>query len=230
MLFASSFLTNYRALWASYCCALTQSSAQILTTHLQSRTSSQDFQIELLSYVKLLRWLILDLQEDHTHRKVVWIDWRSSWIHHCWIQMSYAFSQRLYRLVKSFHHWYEFLLLNLNFMQSCAFLNLLFLNIFSLIHLLSALIMSVQISTLSNLFVQRLYIFDTRLHWSILFSDVKHEAYILWHSLKKNQQKRNMSKSLMHDLHAFILLWNSLTWLCKIMLWEIYFCFQFCTD
>ncbi len=166
-----------------------QSSAQILTTHLQSHTSSQDFWIKLLSCIKLLQWSMLNLQEDHTHEKVVWTDWRSSWIHHHWIQISYTFSQMLYRLVKSFHHWYEFLLLNLNFMWSCAFLNLLFANIFSLIHLLSALIMSVQISTLSNLFVQRLYIFDTRLHWSILFSDVKHESYTLWHSLRKNQQK-----------------------------------------
>ncbi len=207
-----------------------QSSASILIIHLWSYTSSQDFWIKLLSCIKLLQWSMLDLQEDHTHQKVVWINWRLSWIHHHWIQMSYAFSQKLYKLVKFFHHWYEFLLLDSNFMQSCTFLNLLFSSIFSLIHLLSALILFIQISTLSNFFVQRLYIFDTRLHQSIFFFNIKHETHIFWHSLRKNWQKWNMLKSLMHDLHAFIFLWNSLTWLCKIMLWKIYFHFQFCTD
>ncbi len=115
-------------------------------------------------------------------------------------------SRKLYRLVKSFHYWYKFLLLSLNSTYT-TFLSL-FLMSFE-VYLCSTLICSVQISTLSNLFIQKLYILDIKLHWLTSSFEIKQIAHIFLNSFAENLQLQNMLKSFLQILQISESLWNN---------------------
>ena len=143
-------------------------------------------QTEISWIEKLMQWSLLDSQEYQTYQKVIWTDWRSCWIHLLSLFLKLcASSWKLYRLVKSFHYWYEFLLLNSNSAHT-TFLSL-FLMSFK-VRLCSNLIWSVQISTLSNLSVQKLYILNIKLHWLTSSFEIRQLAHISSKSFAKNLQ------------------------------------------
>ncbi len=175
-----------------------------------------------------MQWSLLDSQEYWTYWKVVWINRRLCWI--CLLSLFLKLctsSWELYRLVKSFHYWYEFLLLNSNSART-TFLSL-FLTSFE-IHLCSTLIWSVQISTLSNLSVQKLYIFNIKLHRLTSSSEIRQLAHISSKSFAENLQFQNMLKSFLQILHASKSLWNSFAQLWRMIFCIMYSRLKFCTD
>ena len=197
------------------------SSAQILT-------SLQDLQTEISWIEKLMQWSLLDSQKYQTYWKVIWTDQKSCWIHLLNLFLKLCTSSRkLYRLVKSFHYWYEFLLLNLNSAHT-TFLSLFLINFE--IHLCSTLIWSVQISILSNLSVQKLYILDIKLHRLTSSSEIRQLTHNSSKSFTKNLQLQNMLESFLQILHTSRSLWNSFARLWRMILCIMYSRLKFCTD